>query len=93
MSTDSPATCRTPSITADCTVDAVIARSESARAVLHAHKIDTCCGGRDSIAEAAIRADLDTAALVALLEAAAHDAEPVVANEPLPIKACACGCR
>ena len=93
MRTDSPAKCRTQSITPDCTIDAVVARSPSARAVLDAHHIDSCCGGQDSIGDAANRADLDTAALVALLEAAARDAELLPTDEPPSVKGCACGCR
>ena len=67
-------------ITTECTVDAVIATTPGAVPVLNAHNIDTCCGGRKSIGEAAAHAHVDPAVLIGALQAA-------------PAKSCGCGCK
>ena len=81
------------SITPRSTVDAVIGQSPVAAAVLNGFGIDTCCGGRSSLAEAAMDARVDVAILIAALDAAERDA----ANQPaleLPVSpSCGCGCR
>ncbi len=50
------------------TIDAVIAHHPSSITVLNAFGIDTCCGGGDSLADAAAHARVDVATLVAALE-------------------------
>ncbi len=59
------------SITADDTVNDIIARHPATVAVFNAHGIDACCGGAVSVAEAAARDGADLAALLADLEAGA----------------------
>ena len=71
----------------------MIAKSPAAAAILNAHNIDTCCGGRDSLGEAAKRAHVDPAALIDQLAAATLDAPPVTLTATLPVKSCSCGCR
>ena len=80
------------SITSDCTVDATIAKSRTAFAVLNSFGIDTCCSGGASLADAAARAHVDASALLRALDAAHRYAE--VSTVPvLPPPACSCGCR
>ncbi|MEO5816797.1 MAG: DUF542 domain-containing protein [Gemmatimonadaceae bacterium] len=64
-------------ITTDDTVDAVIAMTPDATAVLNTFNIDTCCGGRASIGEAAAHAHVDPATVIEALQA----------------KSCGCGCK
>ena len=93
MSPDALTSCGTASITADCTVDAVIAKLPAATAILNAHNIDTCCGGRASLGDAAALAHVDPVALIGLLEAAARDVTPTSPGAPLRVKSCSCGCH
>ncbi len=93
MSTDSHLSCETAWITADCTVDAVIARVPAATSILNAYDIDTCCGGRASLGEAAVRAHVDPLFLIGLLAAAPHDVVPVTSDVSLPVTSCSCGCK
>lgn len=74
-------------ITADSTVDAVIAKSPSALTVLNQHNIDTCCGGRASLGEAAAQAHIIPELLIGALKAAQKN------DTPPPVKSCNCGCR
>ncbi|MDQ2666898.1 MAG: DUF542 domain-containing protein [Gemmatimonadota bacterium] len=92
MSTDSRTERQSSVITADSTVDAVIAASPNATSILNAHNIDTCCGGRDSLAEAALRAHADLATLIPLL-AIPPTGVPAAADATLPVKSCGCGCH
>ena len=93
MNTDSRTSCETAWITADCTVDAVIARVPAATSILNAYDIDTCCGGHASLGAAAVRAHVDPLFLIGLLEAATHEAVPVASDVSQPVNACRCGCR
>lgn len=81
----------TTAITAECTVEAVIARSPSAIAILNAHNIDTCCGGRATIGVAALHAHVDVSELVALLQAAPARAETSTPDAVPAAKSCNCG--
>ena len=85
--------CADLSITPRCTVDAVIGHSPVAAAVLNGFGVDTCCGGRGSLAEAAVHARVDVEILIAALDAAERDAEnrPALALPVAP--SCSCGCR
>ena len=93
MTQDSHTAHETNWITTDCTVDEVIAQVPSATAILNAHNIDTCCGGRASLGEAAVRAHVDPLVLVGMLAAAPHDVVPVTPGNSLPVKTCGCGCK
>ena len=93
MTTDSRTSCETAWITTDCTVDAVIAKVPAATAILNAHNIDTCCGGRASLGDAALRAHVDPLVLIGLLAAEPHDVGPVTSDAALPVKSCGCGCK
>ena len=50
------------------TIDEIIAHHPSSIAVLNAFGIDTCCGGGDSLANAAAHARVDVASLLAALQ-------------------------
>lgn len=93
MSTESGILGTTSSITAASTVDAVIAEVPAATAILNAHNIDTCCGGRASLGEAAAHAHVDLPALVTLLAASERAVVPAAPAVSPPAKACSCGCR
>jgi iron-sulfur cluster repair protein YtfE (RIC family) len=62
--------CDGTSVTANCTVEATIAKSPVASAVFNAFGIDTCCGGRATIEEAAARAHIPASVLLAEIERA-----------------------
>jgi iron-sulfur cluster repair protein YtfE (RIC family) len=84
---------RTCKITADSTVDAVISATPFAIGVLNEYLIDTCCGGRATIAEAAAHAHADPATVVRALQAA-QESERAEGPRTLPTaKSCGCGCR
>ncbi|MES2179080.1 MAG: DUF542 domain-containing protein [Gemmatimonadota bacterium] len=90
MSTESCSTCTDSTITANCTVDAVMSKTPAARAILNEFNIDTCCGGKASLAAAAQHAHVDPALVVGALQAAqAGDALPL----PVVAPSCSCGCR
>lgn len=55
------------------TVRDLAARSPQARRVFEQYGIDYCCGGAQGIGEAAARADVEPAALIAALQAAATE--------------------
>jgi iron-sulfur cluster repair protein YtfE (RIC family) len=59
----------------DLTINEVLLKSPSAVSVLNAYGIDTCCGGDDSIAEAAACNGIDLDELLAVLREAASKAE------------------
>jgi iron-sulfur cluster repair protein YtfE (RIC family) len=84
---------RTCEITSDSTVDAVISATPSAVGVLNEYLIDTCCGGRSTIGEAAAHAHVDAAVVIQALQAA-QQSEPSENARALPTaKSCNCGCR
>ncbi len=85
--------CTDPSITSRCTVDAVIAKFPVAGAVLNGFGIDTCCGGRASLEEAAAHARVNTSVVIAALDAAERDAERQPARAMPLAPTCSCGCR
>lgn len=87
------ATCDNASFTSDCTVDAVIARSPVAGAVLNTFGIDTCCGGSASLGEAAVRAHVEAPVLLDAIGAAqrSYDAAPARVLPQAP--SCGCGHR
>ncbi|MEO8624323.1 MAG: DUF542 domain-containing protein [bacterium] len=88
---DSCRNCTSAAITADCTVDAVIRKVPSAVAVLNQYNIDTCCGGRTPLGEAATLAHVDTDALISVLESVQRG-ETTPSTKTLPIaKSCNCG--
>lgn len=93
MHTDPDTNGDASTITATCTVDAVMARSPAARDILNAHNVDTCCGGADTLAAAAARAHVDAGELVALLSAAPHDVRSPSIIPPPASPSCSCGCR
>lgn len=88
------ACCTNSSITADCTVNAAIARAPAAGAVLASFGIDTCCGGTASIASASAASNAD---LPSVLEALALvDHQPAIVSADILPQAsgtCGCGCR
>jgi iron-sulfur cluster repair protein YtfE (RIC family) len=86
-------TCKDSPITTDSTVDAVISATPFAIGVLNEYLIDTCCGGRATIGEAAAHAHVDPAVVVRALQAA-QQSEPSDNSRALPTaKSCGCGCR
>ena len=80
-------------MTDTCTVDAVIAKSPAAHAVLNEFGIDTCCGGSKSIGEAAAHARVDASAVIGALEAAQRNERASPLRSLPQIKVCSCGCR
>jgi iron-sulfur cluster repair protein YtfE (RIC family) len=85
--------CTNSTISADCTVDAALRKSPSAAAVFDQYNIDSCCGGKSSIRDAALHAHVDPEVLVGALNAAPSVSE-VAAPRSLPQAAsCGCGCR
>ncbi|MEO8336361.1 MAG: DUF542 domain-containing protein [bacterium] len=64
-------------ISTEDTVDAIIASTPNATAVLNQFNIDTCCGGHVSIGEVAAHAHVDPSTLIDALQA----------------KRCGCGCK
>ena len=93
MTTDSRTSCETAWITTDCTVDAVIAKVPAATAILNAHNIDTCCGGRASLGAAAAHAHVDPSVLIGLLAATPREIGAVASDAAPPAKPCKCGCK
>ena len=75
------------------TVDDAIATAPSATAVLNAFGIDTCCGGRSSISEAAERAHVDATTVIEALDMTRLHAASVPAAALPQAKSCDCGCR
>ena len=65
-------TCSSSSLSASCTVDAVLARYPSSVHVLNAYGVDTCCGGAATIAEAATHIRVEPSELLASIERVAH---------------------
>lgn len=58
------------------TINELLRREPSSAPVLNAFGVDTCCGGGETITEAAVNAGLDAAELIgALSDALAHRAE------------------
>jgi iron-sulfur cluster repair protein YtfE (RIC family) len=57
-------------ITAEMTVNEIIAQRPQTLAVFNSHRIDSCCGGGLALAEVARRHRLDFIALLAELEQA-----------------------
>ncbi|MEO7456922.1 MAG: DUF542 domain-containing protein [Gemmatimonadaceae bacterium] len=64
--------CSTGAINGDCTIDAVIARHPASIHVLNAYGVDTCCGGAQTIQEAALHIHVDPSELLASIERAAQ---------------------
>ena len=93
MSNASCTTCKQPSMTDTCTVDAVIAKSPTAHAVLNEFGIDTCCGGSKSIGAAAAHARVDASAVIGALEVAQRNEGASLLRTLPQIKSCSCGCR
>ena len=59
----------------DLTINEVLLKYPSAVSVLNAYGIDTCCGGGDSVAEAAACDGIDLDELLSALREAASKAE------------------
>ena len=88
---DSCSKCTSDVITADCTVDAVVKKVPAGIAVLNQYNIDTCCGGRTPLGEAAALAHVDTDALISVLESVQRG-ETLPVTKALPTaKSCNCG--
>lgn len=86
--------CANSTITADCSVDAVMQKSPTAQAVLDRFGIDTCCGGSASLRDAALHAHLDPAMVLDALNAQQPIATASAAPRILPqATSCGCGCR
>ena len=82
-----------PVITATHSVDAALATTPVAAAVLNVFGIDTCCGGHATIAEAAAHAHVDPAVVVDALDAASHDAARKPGSALPQAKVCCGGCK
>ena len=97
MSNDGCTTCKDDVITLDCTVDDIVARVPAALALLGEYNIDTCCGGRSSLGEAATHAHADGGAVLSDLlavQSGATAASPKAATPASPVApSCGCGCR
>ena len=85
--------CKDSAVTADCTVNAAIAKTSGALAVLNRFGIDTCCGGRASIADAAIEARIDPIDLLAALNRSESSTAPEPSRALPQAASCSCGCR
>ncbi|HXT17304.1 MAG TPA: DUF542 domain-containing protein [Gemmatimonadaceae bacterium] len=70
-------------------INEVLGQYPSAGALLHACRIDTCCRGQMSLADAATEVGLDGHAIAAEILATAAATDSTVAPEP---KSCSCGC-
>ena len=69
------AACTTSSIDPEWTINDLLQRAPASATVLNAFGVDTCCGGGNTIDEAAGEAGLDAAELIAALnDALAHRA-------------------
>jgi iron-sulfur cluster repair protein YtfE (RIC family) len=75
MTDTSAPSCAISPIDPACTIDALIARQPGTIFVLNAFGIDTCCGGSDTIAEAAAYAHVDPALLLGALARNALEAQ------------------
>lgn len=80
-----------PTIGSETTIAQVLKQAPELRPVLHAHGIDTCCGGSLTLSQAADVRDLDLSALLAELSAAggamaepAPHAAPEAAPDAVP---------
>ena len=92
--TSSCANCTNSTITADCSVDAVMRKSPTARAVLDQFGIDTCCGGSARLRDAAIHARLDPAIVLDALNVPQPVGLAATAARTLTqAPSCGCGCR
>lgn len=93
MTNASSPNCDSSAITVTCTVDALIAKSPVAVAVLNDFGIDTCCGGTVAIGDAAAHARVDPAIVIGALEAALRDGTVPTPRAVAPLTSCNCGCR
>jgi iron-sulfur cluster repair protein YtfE (RIC family) len=75
MTDQSPLSCEVASIDAACTINALIAQQPASIFVLNAFGVDTCCGGSDTIAQAATHAGVDPARLLGALARNAQEAQ------------------
>ncbi len=82
--------CTDGDITSECTVNAAIAKSPRAASVFNGFGIDTCCGGRASIGEAAVQAHVSTDVLLEALRST--DVVAVSNVKPASGGSCSCGC-
>ena len=77
-------------LTANCTVDAVMATSPGAKSVFGGFGIDTCCGGRATLEEASLSARV---AVDVLIDALKNVAPATAAPAPEAVASnCSCGC-
>ena len=91
---NSCANCTNETITADCSVEAVLRKSPTAQAVLDRLGIDTCCGGNARLRDAALHAHLDPAVVLDALNAPPPVALVAAAPRSLTqAPSCGCGCR
>jgi iron-sulfur cluster repair protein YtfE (RIC family) len=88
MTTNACPTCLTTSPTAECTIDAIVALKPENTSILNAFGIDTCCGGRSTLGDAAQRARVSAAVVLDALLIGGFT-QPAKATAP---SACSCGC-
>ena len=88
-----PISMSNPGITTAHSVDAAMTTGPAAAAVLNAFGIDTCCGGRATIAEAAAHAHVDPATVIDAIATASRDAEHKPASALPQAKVCCGGCK
>lgn len=70
---ETTAACITSSVDPEWTINDLLQRAPGSAPVLNAFGVDTCCGGGNTIDEAAAEAGLDAAELIAALnDALAH---------------------
>ncbi len=85
--------CDESSVTVSCTVNAALAKNPAAFKVLNSFGIDTCCGGRSSIGDAAAHARVDPSVVIAALDAAGGCDGSVTPRALPQAPSCSCGCR
>lgn len=81
--------CVSATLTADCTVNAVVAKSSRALRVFRDYGIDTCCGGGMRIAEAAALARVGVDVVIDALAVAMQS--PGSGDADAPSNSCGCG--
>jgi iron-sulfur cluster repair protein YtfE (RIC family) len=82
-----------PMINSQWTVNETIQRLPESLALLNGFGIDTCCGGVDTLEEAARRSGVELATIVAAVEALATSVGTDLAGGPAAAAPASHGCR
>ncbi len=87
--TENCANCVSATLTAECTVNAAVAKSPTALRIFRDLGIDTCCGGGMRIADAATMARVSADVVIDALALAMQS--PRSGDADAPSHACGCG--